>query len=87
MADVTYDASWIGQNLVFDNAALSDILNSLEHWYNVNFREAPDVRLNTHLSFKVGKESLEETERVISRLTGYRFKKLDDNNIMITKRK
>ena len=85
-ADVSFDASWIGRELVFDNAGLSDILLCLEHWYNVNILVAPGVNMNTHLSFKVRKESLEETEHVIGRITGLRFKSLDEKSIMITVR-
>ena len=70
---------------MFDNVALSDILTSLEHWYNVNIRVAPSVNQESRLSFKVRKESLAETERIITRITGYRFKTLDTHNIIITR--
>lgn len=83
-ADVSLDSAWIGQELVFDGVALSDILTTLEHWYNVNIRYASGVNLRSRLSFKVRKESLEETQRIITRLTNCRFKKLDDRNILIT---
>ena len=84
-ADVTADASWTGQELVFDNVALADIINSLEHWYNVNFQVSDRVPTRARLSFKVRKESLEETEHVIGRITGCRFKALDEKNILITR--
>lgn len=83
-ADVTLDSSWIGAELVFDNVALSDILASLEHWYNINIRVAPGVSLSSRLSFKVRKESLNETQRIITRLTNCKFKPLDNRNILIT---
>lgn len=83
-ADVTYDASWIENELVFENVSLADILTSLEHWYNVSIRVAsPNVNLSSRLSFKLRKESLEETFRIVSRLTGRRFKALDEQNIII----
>ena len=85
-ADITYDAVWTEKELMFDNAALSDIITGMEHWFNVNIRIAPDVPLSTRLSFKIVNESLEETQRVITRITGCRFKTLDEKNIMITKR-
>ena len=85
-ADVTFDCSWTGRELVFDNVALSDILVSLEHWYNVNITVAPEVPLSSRLSFKVRRETLAETQRIITRITGCHFKPLDENNIMITKR-
>ena len=83
-ADVTLDSSWIGTELVFDNASLSDILASLEHWYNIHIRTTPGVNLSSRLSFKVRKESLSETQRIITRLTNCRFKSLDEKNIQIT---
>ena len=83
-ADVTLDSAWIGSELVFDGVALSDILTTLEHWYNVNIRYGPGVNLSSRLSFKVRKESLGETQRIITRLTNCQFKKLDDRNILIT---
>lgn len=85
-ADITYDSSWTQEELSFDNAALSDIIAGMEHWFNVNIRVAPDVPLSSRLSFKIVNESLEETQRIITRITGCRFKTLDEQNIMITKR-
>lgn len=85
-ADVSFDSTWTGQELDFDNVALADILTSLEHWYNVNISIAPGVRTSSRLSFKIRKESLPETQKIISRLTGCQFKMLDDKNIMISNR-
>ncbi|MBR4775562.1 MAG: FecR family protein [Bacteroidales bacterium] len=84
-ADVSLDASWIGQELVFDNVALQDILTSLEHWYNVNIRVASDVNPDARLSFKLRKETLPEAQRIVSRITGYRFKTLDEHNIILSR--
>lgn len=85
-ADVSLDSSWTGQELSFDNMALSDIIISLEHWYNVKITVDPGVRTSSRLSFKIRKESLRETQRIISRLTGCQFKTIDDNNIIIRNR-
>ena len=84
-ADVSLDASWIGQELVFDNVALQDILTSLEHWYNVNIRVASGVNPDARLSFKLRKETLPEAQRIVSRITGYRFKTLDEHNIILSR--
>ena len=85
VADVSFDCSWTGQELVFDDASLSDIITGLEHWYNVNILPAPDVPLSSRLSFKVRRETIQETQRIITRITGCHFKALDEKNIMITK--
>ena len=85
-ADVTFDSSWTGRELVFDNVALSDILTSFEHWYNVNLHIDPSVDVTTRLSFKIKNESEAESRKIISRLTGCRFKTLDEQNVIITRR-
>lgn len=84
--DVTFDSSWTGRELVFDNVALSDILTSFEHWYNVNMHIDPSVNVSTRLSFKIQNESEAESQKIISRLTGCRFKTLDEQNVIITRR-
>ncbi len=84
-ADVTIDSCWTGGELVFQNTTMNDILESLEHWYCVNFQPAIDVDLSQRLSFKIRKESPKEAIIILRRLTGCRFKILDDNNILITK--
>lgn len=85
VADVSFDASWIGQELVFDNVALRDILTCLEHWYNVNIRVASGVNPEVRLSFKLRKETLPEAQRIVNRITGYRFRMLDEHNIILSR--
>ena len=84
-ADVTCDSSWTGSELVFQNASMDSILASLEHWYNIRFKTTPGTDLSRRLSFKIRNETAGETFTILNRLSGCRFKALDDNNILITK--
>lgn len=84
-ADVTIDACWTGEEIVFQNAPLNDILESLEHWYSINFQTSSGLGLSQRLSFTIRKESPAEAMTILRRLTGCKFKILDDNNILVTK--
>ena len=83
-SDVTFDTAWMDSKLVFENASLSDILNSLEHWYNVNIRVDSTLNLSSRFSLTLSKESFPETQRVLSLLTGCNFKTLDEKNVLIS---
>ena len=67
-ADVSFDSTWTGQELDFDNVALADILTSLEHWYNVNISIAPGVRTSSRLSFKIRMKNPAEEKELIDEL-------------------
>ena len=84
-ADVTCDSSWTGEELVFQNASMDSIFNNLEHWYNIRFKIGPGIDLSRRLSFKIRNESAGETFTILNRLSGCRFKALDENNIIVTK--
>lgn len=84
-ADVTIDSCWTGEELVFQNTTMRDILESLEHWYCINLQPSGDIDLSQRLSFKIRKETPKEAMTILRRLTGCRFKLLDNNNILITK--
>ena len=84
-ADVTCDEAWTGDELVFQNMPVRDILRTLEHWYHLSFRTTPELNLDRRLSFKIRSESPDETFAILRRLSGLRFKELDDNTMLITK--
>lgn len=83
--DVTVDASWTGNELVFENTPLDEILTSLEHWYNVNIQISSGVSLRSRYSFKIRNESLEEAITIVGRLSRSKFKQFDKTHIVITK--
>lgn len=76
--------SWTGGSLVFDDKPLSEVLENLEHWYSVSFSVASGLDMDKRLSFKVPKEPIEETLRLLSFLTDYKFKQLDGHSVLVT---
>ena len=57
---------------------------NLEHWYSVSFSVASGLDLDKRLSFKVPKEPIEETLRLLAFLTEYKYKQLDAHSILLT---
>ena len=76
--------SWTGNTLVFDHTPLSEVLVNLEHWYSVSFSVASGLDLDKRLSFKVPKEPIEETLRLLAFLTEYKYMQLDAHSILLT---
>lgn len=61
--------SWINERLVFQNVSLSDIVETLSHWYNiVIFCPDENFANNTKLSFTVRQEPLCEILDAIEKL-------------------
>ena len=65
---------WIKDRLIFDNNRLSDIIISLEGWYNIDIDCPPKYAHTTRLSFTVRNESIEEIMRGISLIIPIRYK-------------
>lgn len=52
--------NWIYPKLVFDNTNLAKIVVNLEKWFNVEIAADPDLVRNTHMSFTIRRESLDD---------------------------
>lgn len=52
--------NWIHSKLVFDKTNLAHVIINLEKWFGVRIVAAPDLIRNTHMSFTIRRESLEE---------------------------
>lgn len=77
--------SWTGDSIVFDNRTLEEIAVNLEHWYNIRIRIEPEVDASVRISFTLRPETLDETLRIIERLTRYHCLQVDRHHIIIRK--
>ena len=57
---------WIKEKLIFDNARLSDIITSLEGWYNIRIDCPSEFASRTRMSFTVRGEGLDEILQAMS---------------------
>jgi ferric-dicitrate binding protein FerR (iron transport regulator) len=68
--------NWIYPKLVFDKTNLAQVIINLQKWFDVEIVATPELVRNTHMSFTVRRESLEEVLTYMSLTTpvGYRWK-------------
>ncbi|MDR1161196.1 MAG: FecR domain-containing protein [Tannerellaceae bacterium] len=52
--------NWIHPKLVFDKTNLAQVIINLQKWFDVEIVATPELVRNTHMSFTVRRESLEE---------------------------
>ena len=78
---ITNHLSWIGDRLEFANAALEDIVTSLEHWYNVKITINGDCR-GERLSLTVRQEPLNEILNAIANISDISYT-INGNEITI----
>lgn len=52
--------NWIHSKLVFDKTNLANVIINLEKWYGIHIVATPELVRNTHMSFTVRRESVEE---------------------------
>jgi ferric-dicitrate binding protein FerR (iron transport regulator) len=64
---------WIKERLIFDNDKLSDILISLERWYNISIECPPTLAKKTRMTFTVRGENVEEIFKAMSLITPIRY--------------
>ena len=58
--------NWIYSRLVFDKTNLAKVIVNLGKWYDVEIKASPELLQNTHMSFTIRRESLEEVLKNIS---------------------
>lgn len=74
VVDANDYSQWMSNRLVFDNRPLKNILTNLEHWYNMEIVIDGNMKLDTHLSFNVKYESIDEVMRTLSLLVPIRYR-------------
>jgi ferric-dicitrate binding protein FerR (iron transport regulator) len=74
---------WIKDRLVFDNTRLSDIMISLEGWYNVSIQCPASFAEKTRLSFTVRNETVNEILKAISLIIPVRYS-IAENVVTVT---
>lgn len=52
--------NWIHSKLVFDKTNLEQVIINLEKWFGVEIIASPELIRNTHMSFTIRRESLDE---------------------------
>ncbi|MBC5644498.1 FecR domain-containing protein [Parabacteroides sp. BX2] len=65
-ANASLYADWIKDRLVFDNRPLSDILISMEGWYNMDIVCPEKFAESTYMSFTIRQEDIDEILRAMS---------------------
>lgn len=65
-ANASLYADWIKDRLVFDNRPLSDILISMEGWYNIDIVCPEKFAGSTYMSFTIRQEDIDEILRAMS---------------------
>lgn len=78
---------WIKDRLVFDNDRLSDILISMEGWYNLSIDCPKDFAEKTRMSFTIRGESIDEILKAMSLIVPIRYEITPDNVTIIPKNK
>ena len=78
--------NWTNRIINFEGERLYDIIETLEHWYNIKITLLDNADSSMRLSFRLIPETVEETMTVISLLTGYEFRIIDNRNILIYKK-
>ncbi|GHT37832.1 anti-sigma factor [Bacteroidia bacterium] len=73
---------WIKERLIFDNDRLSDIIISMEGWYNVSIDCPKTFADNTRMSFTIRGENINEIIKAISLIIPVRYE-IDHNHIKI----
>lgn len=78
-------AAWIKERLVFDNTSLSDIIISLEGWYNISIECPRALAESTRMTFTLRGENLEEICKAMSLIAPIRYSITDDKVIVSPK--
>lgn len=66
-------AAWIEERLIFDNTPLSDIIISLEGWYNISIECPRTLAEKTRMTFTVRGENVEEIFKAMSLIAPIRY--------------
>lgn len=78
-------SNWTRPFVVFKDQPLSDVLITLEHWYNTKITVEKGIDTTLSLSFTLKRETVHDTFSLLQKLTGYRCSVVDSNHIVISK--
>lgn len=67
-------ADWIKDRLVFDNTRLSDIIISMEGWYNIDIECPEKFAQTTWVSFTIRQENIDEILQAMSIIIPIKYK-------------
>jgi len=70
--------NWIHSRLVFDKTNLAQVIINLEKWYDIEIVATPELVRNTHMSFTIRRESLEEILKNMSLTAPIDYRWQDD---------
>lgn len=74
--------SWTDGKLVFEDAPVYDVLNSLERWYGVIIHVEDDSSMSCALTARIDKEPLGETLELLKSITGVSYR-ISGNEVFI----
>jgi len=74
--------SWTDGKLVFEDAPVSEVLNSLERWYGVNIHVKDDGAMSCALTARIDKEPLRETLELLKSITGVNYR-ISGNDVFV----
>lgn len=83
-SDIEVVSAWTRDELVFEEASLSEIVKYLERWYGVNVHVDPELLNGELLTFKVKTESLNELLKLINLLRPIKYQ-IDGKQVNIVK--
>ena len=76
--------AWIGEMLFFDDASIMEIVQCLEHWYNVRISLADNESLrNLSLTMTVRTEPLDEILAALGSLASIEYHYLDADHVFL----
>lgn len=78
-------ADWIKERLIFDKTSLSDIIISLEGWYNISIECPQALAENTQMTFTIKGESVEEIFKAMSLIAPIRYS-IENNKVYINRK-
>lgn len=84
-ANASLYADWIKDRLTFDNCPLSDILISMEGWYNTDIVCPEKFAESTYMSFTIRQENMDEILRAISFIIPIKYQIKDEKIFIIPK--
>ena len=78
-------SSWINGEIYFENVSLTEVINQLERWYDVEFEYDDSKIKNERLTLLIHNKSLNEMLELISALTNSNYT-VDNSRITITQK-
>jgi len=81
--DTNLISVWTDNEMVFDEAPMSEIVKYMERWYGVDIEISPQLLDGQLYTFKVKTESLKEALQLVNLLKPIRFK-IDGQKVRIT---